>query len=264
MAAGISAILFDLDDTLMVEMASEAEAFLAACGLARERFGVDAETLHRAVRARARELWRGFEAFPYCERIGFASWEGLWARYEGPGPEMARLRAWAPTYQHEAWARGLADVGIGDGEFADVLSGRYQEERWQRHVVFDETVSALEDLQGDFRLAILTNGAREVQESKIAGSGLGGYFDAIVISGAVGAGKPGRRVFEITLDRLGVSAAAAAMVGNSLSSDVQGALHAGVMAVWLNRDGSWAEEGITPDVEISLLTELRGALARPG
>ena len=62
---------------------------------------------------------------------------------------------------------------------------------------------------------------------------------------------------------MSASASTTAMVGNSLTSDVQGALNAGVQAIWLNLDGSWAREDldIRPDVEIKTLGEIRGVLA---
>ena len=253
-------IIFDLDDTLMVEMASEEAAFLAACGPARERHGVDPERLYKAVRARAGELWQAFEAHPFCRRIGFASWEGLWSSFEGGAPEMKLLREWGPTYHHEAWSRALADVGVEDEAFVVELSERYKQERIKRHVNFEETEAVLEDLRKDFRLGMLTNGAEDIQQKKIAGSGLAPFFDAIVITGAIGIGKPAPRAFDVILNQLGVTAAETVMVGNSLSSDVRGAINAGLSSVWLNRDGSWAEEGITPDIEIANLIELRTAL----
>ena len=52
----LKAILFDLDDTLVVEVASAEAAFLATCALAQERYGVDAEALCQTVRGQAREL----------------------------------------------------------------------------------------------------------------------------------------------------------------------------------------------------------------
>jgi len=54
------------------------------------------------------------------------------------------------------------------------------------------------------------------------------------------------------------------MVGNSLSSDIQGARNAGLYSIWLNLDNSWAEEGIAPDAEINSLAQLRDLLRSIG
>jgi len=150
----------------MAEMASEETSFLAVCAPVAKAHGIAAQDLARAVRAQAGELWRGFEAHPFCRRIGFASWEGLWSTFAGSAPELETLRNWAATYHHEAWARGLADVGIDDSALADELSAKYQRERQQHHVVFAQSAPALEELQPDYRLGLLTNGAEDVQSRK--------------------------------------------------------------------------------------------------
>jgi putative hydrolase of the HAD superfamily len=54
----IIAILFDLDDTLVVEEASAEAAFLATCERAREQYDVAPKVLYQAVRHHARQLWR--------------------------------------------------------------------------------------------------------------------------------------------------------------------------------------------------------------
>lgn len=262
MGRRITTVFFDLDDTLMEEMASETAAFGVACAEAGARCGVDPERLYRAVAAQAEALWRASGAHEFGERIGFVWWEGMWSNFEGRAPELAALRAWGPTYQREVWRRGLADLGVDDAALADELRALYQRERMGRHVNFPETEGALADLQRDFRLALLTNGAEDIQQKKLDGSGLAGFFEEILISGEIGVGKPDALPFEVLFGRLGVTAAETAMVGNSLSSDVQGALNAGALAIWLNRDGSWAEEGIEPEVEIQTLRQLRGALER--
>ncbi len=46
----IKAVLFDLDDTLLVEMASAEEAFVETCKLARDRYGLDPIELHQTLR----------------------------------------------------------------------------------------------------------------------------------------------------------------------------------------------------------------------
>lgn len=255
-------ILFDLDDTLVPEMAPEEESFRAACALAAGRFGADAGALHQAIERHAEEQWAGFEPCRYGDLIGMAWWEALWATFEGPGEELAALRAWAPSYRQQTWTRALADVGVHDAAFAAEISDVYQRERSQRHRPYEDAAGVLEDLKRDCRLGILTNGAPDVQRTKLAGSGLAPYFDALLVTGDIGIGKPDPKPFEVILDRLDASAETSVMVGNSLTSDVLGARNAGVRSIWLDLDGSWArpELGITPDVEIRTLGEIRRVL----
>ncbi len=80
------ALLFDLDDTLVVEEPAAAAAFLATAEVAVARHRVQADRLALAARERARELWYATPAHPYCLRVGISSWEGLWCRFEGEAP----------------------------------------------------------------------------------------------------------------------------------------------------------------------------------
>ena len=74
----IRAVLFDLDDTLVVEEPAAAAAFLATAEVAAERHDLDADALARSARSRARDLWRAGPAYEYGEAtLGMSSWEAL-------------------------------------------------------------------------------------------------------------------------------------------------------------------------------------------
>lgn len=254
------AILFDLDDTLVVEQASAQWAFLATCRRAHDRLGTDPAALTRSVRVRARELWRASETIAYCRTVGISSWEGLWARFLGADPNLAKLRAWAPSYRREAWARALADHGVRDGDLAAELAETFPSERRGLHVVYGDVRPALDELAGEFRLALVTNGAPDLQRLKLEAAGLEPYFQTVVVSGEVGVGKPDPRVFALALARLGVVAARTVTVGDSLQRDVAGAQRAGIRGIWLNRTGARRDRQTVPDAEISSLAELRALL----
>ena len=115
-------------------------------------------------------------------------------------------------------------------------------------------VAFLRSARKTYKLAILTNGAPDLQRLKIAASGLGPHFDVIIVSGEHDIGKPDARILEITLERLGVPPAEAIMVGNSPERDIQVAKNAGVYGVWMNRDGE--DFGIVPDAEIATIYDL--------
>ena len=116
-----TAILFDLDDTLVVEEPAAAAAFLATAHVAARRHAVDPAVLARDARARARELWRAGPAYAYGEdTIGMSSWEALWCRWEGDTEEVRACRKWATGYRAEAWRLALADHSIVDPALAHV------------------------------------------------------------------------------------------------------------------------------------------------
>lgn len=73
----------------------------------------------------------------------------------------------------------------------------------------------------------------------------------------IGFGKPGPEIFMHALDALRVPADVAVYVGDSLTWDVRGAGNAGMLSVWLNRNGSERTSADPlPDAPIVSLAEL--------
>jgi putative hydrolase of the HAD superfamily len=260
MNAAVDALIFDLDDTLIVEEACAEAAFVEAGELARIRYGLDPHELHATLRKTCRELWYAFSSHPYCKRIGISSWEGMWAEFTGAGPDLTALREWAPAYRYGSWKAALHSFGIDDSDLAAKMAEAFPRLRRKKNVVHGDAVRALEQFSRSHKLGLLTNGAPDLQRRKINGAGIAKYFSHILISGEVGIGKPDPRLFTMILDRMKTSGATALMIGNSLASDIQGAQDAGMQAVWINRSGPVPQAGITPDWEISTLDELNTIL----
>ena len=256
----MKALIFDLDDTLVVEQAAAEAAFLQTCQLARLRHGIDPAGLHATLRQTARRLWHRSPARAYAVAIGISSWEALWARFEGPDEPLRTLRAWAPVYRRDSWHQALRKHGIDDLDFASELADVFGVERRKRHVVYDDVLPALKHVETSYRLGLLTNGASDLQREKIAGAGIGHYFDEIVISGDIGVGKPNPRIFQTMLSRLAVTAGEAMMIGNSLTSDIEGAHGVGMKTVWINREGNRQDGAVMPDHELAGLGALRHVL----
>lgn len=253
----VKALIFDLDDTLVVEEASAQAALLQTCELAKVRHGIEPRDLHATIRQTCRWLWHQSPVRAYCVDIGISSWEALWSRFEGENENLKILRDWGPSYRRDSWHDALVQHGVTDAPFALELAETFPVHRRKLHVVYDDVRPALAHFRGRFRLGLLTNGAPDLQREKIAGAGVGEYFHEILVSGDLGFGKPDPRIFEAILSRLGVAPCEAIMIGNSLHSDIQGARAAGVKAVWINRDGVPSEDGIVPDLEVPDLAELK-------
>lgn len=278
------ALIFDMDETLLADGADTWAALLAtsawACArlmqLGQSNPRMSAEALAQAANTHAESLWARSPAADYAQRIGISAGEGLWGRFTGDDPGLQTLAAWAPGYQQGAWTGALAGLGVGAvpaHALAPELAARFREERLARHTLFPEVDEVLRALQAQptrYALGMLTNGAPDVQKAKIAAAGLEPYFEAIVISGAVGIGKPDPRIFAHTLAALGFVDAAAAdptravMVGDSLPRDIVGAHRSSMRSIWIRRDAdetptpSSADE--TPDATITSLRELMAVL----
>lgn len=261
----IQAILFDLDDTLMVEVESARQAFLAAAGLCEERYGIDPDRFVEVVRGSARKLWYSLPEADYARKIAISSWEALWADFSGNDPHLRQLRKVKDSYRTGTWQAALRQFRIHDPSLAEKLSDTFIRERRQRHLLFPQTTALLDRLKNDYRLALITNGVPDLQRQKITRGRLESYFQVIAVSGEVGVAKPDPYIFEYTLDKMGVAPRSCLMVGNSLERDIKGACNAGIGSVWINRNGTPNTNDIRPDYEIAGLNELMeilGAVSR--
>lgn len=103
---------------------------------------------------------------------------------------------------------------------------------------FDDAVpSLIRAREAGLIVALLTNGDRAQQHGKLDRFGLWPHLDVIVCSSELPAGKPDPRAYDAALERIGVAASEAVMIGDSLEADVHGALAAGLHAVHLARSG---------------------------
>jgi putative hydrolase of the HAD superfamily len=116
-------------------------------------------------------------------------------------------------------------------------------------------------LHQSYALALVTNGASCLQREKLAASGLDEHFDVVVVSAEFGTAKPDAAIFQHALSLLGSDAKHAAMVGDSLSRDVDGAIAAGLRGVWINRHARSRPDDRPDLVEVSTLSDLPRRLA---
>jgi putative hydrolase of the HAD superfamily len=253
-------LLFDLDETLIVEEPTAVAAFAATAELASQRYPLDPAQLAHDARSRARELWHQAPHHPYCLRVGISSWEGLWCRFNGDDPSIRALRSWAPIYRHQSWNLALVDQGVQDDELAQELGERFGIERRRRHEVFEDVLRVLATVRQSHQLGLLTNGASCLQREKLNASGLAELFDVVVVCGDLGVGKPDPAVFHHAIAQLDAQPRDATMIGDSITRDIDGAIAAGLHAIWLNRFGRARPPDRTDVAEITTLSELKGAL----
>jgi putative hydrolase of the HAD superfamily len=255
------AVIFDLDETLLIGEAAAIQSFMDICREAEDYCEVKADALYQAIRQHSRHLWHNSPHRQFLLSLGIASFEGLCSTFEGNYPNFTSFREWAPQFRHESWLNALKECGIDDGRLASRLADAYLGNRRRHQALFDDAGTCLETLSKLYPLALLTNGAPDLQHEKVATTGIGKYFKTIAVSGEVGYGKPDRRFFELVLSRLEVDAAHTWMVGDSLEWDVAGAQVLGMNTVWVNRDDIRHDQTVNPDIEVSgldLLTAIIG------
>ncbi len=250
-------LLFDLDDTLMVEKSSAEASFTEVSKYVQQKYGINPEIFHESVKRNARKLWHELPTHPYCKKIGISSWEGLWADFSGDHEMLKLLSSYKNFYQITSWYNSLKEFKIYDKDFAGILSQMFRRERRKRHLLFPESIEVLKNLEPVSRLGLITNGAPDLQREKISGGNLKKYFKYIIISGEVNVGKPDKQIFNIALDKFKVNKESVIMIGDSIDRDIQGAKDTGIKAVWLNRNNSDPGDlTVRPDYIVKNLMEL--------
>ena len=124
----------------------------------------------------------------------------------------------------------------------------------------------VEDMYKTNDLYVVTNGTAFIQDSRFKLSDMSKYFIKRFISENLNTRKPAKEFFDYIEKDIGkVDREVAYIIGDSLSSDIQLGINAGVKTIWFNREHKENTKGITPDYEVKdfkeltkLINELRG------
>jgi putative hydrolase of the HAD superfamily len=221
----VSAILFDLDETLCSYRRSSAELL----EMAFDEVGVNPI----------------FDADSYHEIV---------ERYIDDAESKAKRRA-----------RCFADLAEREGydpELGHEIARRYADLRDHRNVVaFEGCHEILSEFKAEYALGIVTNGEPAIQNPKLDALGVREHVETVVYAGSETPAKPAVDPFEDALNDLETSTEHAVFVGNSLDTDIRGANRAGLTSVWVpldrNADANPQTQATEPDYRIDRLADLR-------
>ena len=170
----------------------------------------------------------------------------IWHEYELGRITQDALRT-------ERFRRLFASLGIKTD--TNAFSEHYLQNLAQGSFLIDGAEALIKQLHADYRLAILTNGIGDVQHPRFNNSTIAGYIETLVVSGDLGVAKPDPAIFDVAFRRMGDPAKKAVLIiGDSLSSDMQGGINYGIDTCWYNPYGRTSSLPIT--YEIKRLTEL--------
>jgi putative hydrolase of the HAD superfamily len=120
--------------------------------------------------------------------------------------------------------------------------------------LFDGTLEILEYLKPKYKLHIITNGFKEVQQGKLKKSGIATYFKTVTNSEMVGVKKPNRKIFHHALALANADIDTSLMIGDNLEADILGAKNMGMDALCFNYHKTKIPEII---IAINKLSELK-------
>lgn len=124
-------------------------------------------------------------------------------------------------------------------------------------VLLPHALEVIEQLSRTHQLYIVTNAVASVQRARLAGSAIAPYITAAFISEEASAAKPSKAYFDYVFARIdGITPDNCLVIGDSLSSDVQGAINAGLPACWYNLKNDPRPADMAIDYEIHDLREL--------
>ena len=145
------------------------------------------------------------------------------------------------------------------------MSSIYVEQLGNCAELMDGAQAVLEALHKHSRIAIVTNGLRAVQRSRLEHSTIKELISDIIISEEIGKAKPDAAFFEIAAARLVARVGPfpktdILIIGDSLTSDMQGGINYGIDTCWYNPGLEPKPEGLPITYEIRRLRELMDLL----
>uniref|UniRef100_A0A4D5R9V3 N-acylneuraminate-9-phosphatase n=1 Tax=Scolopendra viridis TaxID=118503 RepID=A0A4D5R9V3_SCOVI len=201
----IRAILFDLDNTLIETRGADKKAVEKI-----RQYLYDHGVPEECARELVGEYLKCFRANP-----------------QDPIPGRTDLDSWRKLL----WAYAL---GPDWDYLLDKVYPLWKKTRFENLLFSDQVRSMLKSLRKRYKLALITNGPSEAQWEKMQKLNARDYFDIILVSGDYPFEKPDPAIYQVVFETLGVSADECIMVGDTLGTDIQGGVNAGVAAnIWV-------------------------------
>ena len=145
---------------------------------------------------------------------------------------------------------------LGVEQDAEYARSFYEETLSHGHYFMDGAEALLKSLFGKYELYIASNGTTAVQNGRIKSANIARYFQRIFLSEEIGEVKPSKAFFDCCFAEIPqFDRREAIILGDSLSSDIQGGINAGIKTCWFNPKGDEDRGDIHPDYEISSLDD---------
>lgn len=182
--------------------------------------------------------------------------QGLWKQFEKgeiTKPELKRIRF------------GLFFDAIGFKSDTDVfeVNERYLSFLSDGNNLLDGAKELCESLKAKgYDMYIVTNGVANTQKRRLTQSGILPLFTEVFVSETVGFQKPRKEFFDYVLENIKEKDInKILLIGDSLSSDIKGAVNSGIKCVWYNKENTNIPEYPKADYVINNISELEEILS---
>ncbi len=223
-------LLFDADNTLFDFNKAEKYAFLSVRAVCPAAFGEDTYHIYHAANDR------------------------MWKRLERGEITKEKLRS-------ERFREYLSECRISfDEELIATITEYYPKSLGKCSFLLEDAYEVVCNLSCDYEIYIITNGLKDVQTARFSSSPIRKFIKNVFISEEVGYDKPDVRYFRTVIDAVGdPDTSKYLVIGDSLTSDIDGANAAGLDSVYFTPSGKEIG-GRVVNFRISRLTELYGIL----
>ena len=165
--------------------------------------------------------------------------------------ELTKPEVLVGRFQEFFASQGL-DVSV-----APAFNEEYQVRLGDTVCFEDKGLDVILELKGKVMQCAVTNGTKVAQKRKLANSGLDLLFDHIFISDEIGIEKPMIGFFDAVWEKIGTYASDEVLiVGDSLTSDMQGGVNAGILTCWYNPKNLENTSELQLDYEIQKLEKV--------
>lgn len=228
----ISAILFDLDNTLI----ETRKADIITCQKISEILTREMDIPVLDAKKSCDNFLRRFRRCPENPRMPLDEW---------------RLLLW------------IEALGEDNEDVADEIYVKWRKLRYRHLALSEAKLNMLRSLHKQYQLALVTNGPSHSQWEKIRELKLAEHFDTIVVSGDLKWEKPQPEIFHRACTKLGVEPFECLMIGDKIETDIVGGFQAEIgITMWvLPPEGAPAEKpNPPPDFILADVLELPGIL----
>ncbi len=164
------------------------------------------------------------------------------------------------------WNELLLQEGIKSdslrGQQAKVIAHIYRGVSRNRLQLYPDVKRVLNELQCDYRLALISDAQSCYALPEIRAVGLEGYFNPIVISSHYGFRKPDSRLFQKALDSMNLKPADVIWVGNDMFRDIFGASLLGIRNIFIDSNqGAKSYKDVAPDYRVQQFEDVLKGIA---